>query len=109
MKDLYSRLVGFCLLVTTPAFANSIVINEIMYHPSPGVPEDKRREWIELYNAGTNAVNLTGWRIGRGVDYAFANNTVLQPGAYLVVAANRTAFLGQYPGVANVVGDWTGQ
>lgn len=109
MKDLYSRLVGFCLLVTTPAFASSIVINEIMYHPSPGVPEDKRREWIELFNPGTNAVNLSGWHISKGVDFAFPINTVMQPGAYLVVAANRTAFLTQYPGVANVVGDWTGQ
>jgi hypothetical protein len=35
----------------------SILINEIMYHPSS---EDIREEYIELFNTGTTNVSLSG-------------------------------------------------
>jgi hypothetical protein len=35
-----------------------MVINEIMY--SPGLQEP---EWVEVYNAGTGAVDLRDWMI----------------------------------------------
>ena len=38
-----------------------IVINEIMYDPSP--PNSADSEWFELYNAGTDRVNLSGWTV----------------------------------------------
>jgi hypothetical protein len=109
MKFLPFKGVCFCVLVAFQASAATIVINEIMYHPAPATPEDKRREWIELHNAGTNAVDLSGWRFADGVEYTFPASTVLQPGAYVVVAANRLAFQTEFPAVANVLGDWTGQ
>jgi cardiolipin synthase len=37
-----------------------VVINEIMYDPAGS---DDGYEWIELYNNGTNAVNITNWVI----------------------------------------------
>jgi hypothetical protein len=80
----------------------NIVINEIMFNP---VPASAATEYIELYNRGGSAVNLTGWRFSRGVDFMFPVAT-LAPNAYLVVAANVTAFNAKYPGVANVIGGW---
>jgi len=109
MKFIPFKGACLCLLLAFQASAASVVINEIMYHPAPAIPEDKRREWIELHNPGTNTVDLSGWRFDQGVDYTFPANTTLAPGAYLVVAANRASFQAEFPAVANVLGDWTGQ
>ena len=92
-------------LNTSAVFEGRIVINEIMYHPSI---ERDDHEWIELFNRGTNAVNLTGWQLSRGADYAFGNVTI-PAGGYLVVAANVAAFQAAHAGVANVVGGWNGR
>lgn len=82
--------------------ATNIVINEIMFNP---VPVSTATEYIELHNRGATAVNLTGWRFSRGIDFTFPAVT-LNAGAYLVVAANVAAFNTKYPAVANVIGGW---
>ena len=53
--------------------SGSIVISEIMYHPYHAVStaEDTKQEWIELFNRGTETVNLAGWRFSDGVDFVF--------------------------------------
>src|ERR1043165_3627786 len=105
MKSMFLRLL--CCLVASPAFAGSIVINEIMFHASPAVPEDDTLEWIELYNRGTNSVNLNGWQFDKGINFAFTNVSI-PAGGYLVVAANTNAFKSRNPGINNVVGNWLG-
>jgi Lamin Tail Domain/Bacterial Ig domain/CotH kinase protein/Putative Ig domain/Long Rib domain len=92
-------------LNTNAVFADQIVINEIMYHPSS---ERIEEEWVELLNRGSSAVNLTGWRLNRGVDFVFPNVSI-PAGGYLVVAADLAAFAAKHPGVANVVGSWQGR
>lgn len=82
--------------------ATNIVINEIMFNPAP---VSTATEYIELHNRGATAINLTGWRFTRGIDFTFPTAT-LAPGAYLVVAANVAAFQAKYPGVNNVIGGW---
>ena len=88
----------------------TIVINEIMYHPYHPVPgaEEIRAEYIELFNRGPEAVNLSGWRLSNGVNFVFPNVTI-GPGDYLVVGADRDWLLVKYGGVANVVGGWDGK
>jgi hypothetical protein len=91
--------------------ANSdIVISEIMYHPGHPVnsPENVLHEWIELYNRGAETINLSGWRVSNGVQFAFPNVTI-GAGRYLVVAADVSAFKARYPSVTNVVGGWIGR
>ena len=58
MKCLLYRVVGLFCLMAMQAFGGSIVINEIMFHPAPAVPETNGLDWIELYNKSTNAVSL---------------------------------------------------
>jgi hypothetical protein len=65
------------------------------------VPE----EWIELYNRGSSAVDLTGWRIDEGIDYEFTPGTTIVPGGYLVVANNKAALAAIYPNI-NIVGNF---
>ena len=90
---------------TTPATSSlEVVINEIHCDH-----EDKtlRCEFIELYNPGATAVDLTGWAFTRGVDYAFPANTMLNAGAYLVVAENPATVQSTY-GYAGALGPWSG-
>ncbi|MGA4578708.1 lamin tail domain-containing protein [Limisphaera sp. VF-2] len=83
----------------------SVVFHEIHFHPAS---EDVREEFIELYNAGNEPVNLAGWRLTRGVEFTFPAVT-LPPGGFCVVAADLATFSSLYPDVTNVVGNWTGR
>lgn len=88
----------------------TIVINEIMYHPYHPVHgvEEVREEYIELFNRGTEAVNLSNWRLSNGVDFVFPNVTI-GAGEYLVVAADMNWAAVKYGGMSNVVGGWDGK
>ena len=48
-------------------------------------------DWIELYNAGNSAVNITGWvltdKTSRSIRFTFPD-TVMQPGEYAIVFAD---------------------
>jgi hypothetical protein len=84
--------------------AENVVINEIMYNPL--VPE---ASYVELLNRSTDyAFDLSGWRLN-GVDFTFPSVTLLQPGQYLVIAKNLTAFSAAYGGGIPVVGTFDGQ
>jgi len=83
----------------SPSVNRSIVINELMVDP----PSNSRNaEFIELYNRGSQPVDLTGWDFSEGINFSFPNRS-LAPGAYLVVAADASRFEGQ-----DVVGDFDG-
>jgi hypothetical protein len=90
--------------LNTNVVEDTIVINEIMYHPSTHLAS---QEYIELFNKGSNAVNLTGWRLTAGASFNFSNVT-MAAGAYLVVAADVAGFTAKYPTVSNFVGPWVG-
>lgn len=84
-----------------------IVINELMYDPISDSDDD---QFIELYNKGTNTVNLAGWQFTAGVTFTFPSVTIA-PDGYLVVARNITNLLAKYPNLnsANTVGNYTGK
>ncbi|HNQ88716.1 MAG TPA: lamin tail domain-containing protein [Verrucomicrobiota bacterium] len=85
--------------------ASDIVVSEIMYRPASA---DRREEFLELFNRGTNRYNLAGWSFADGVRFTFPS-VVVGPGEYLAVAADLPAFRSRYPDVTNVVGGWEGQ
>ena len=70
----------------------TVVINELFYDP----PDNRRTEFIELHNPTDAAVQLAGWRFTSGIDYTFPPFTVLEPGAYLVVALDPAAFADRF-------------
>ncbi|MGI9242605.1 MAG: lamin tail domain-containing protein, partial [Verrucomicrobiales bacterium] len=109
MKSPFLPLLFFLFLFSTSASAQ-VVINEIMFHPAHAedVAEPKGDEYIELLNTGPDPVSLLGWQFDRGVSFTFGN-VLLQPGAFIVVAADVPAFQAAHPGVSNVVGGWAGQ
>ena len=95
-----------CGLSVTSAARAQVVISELMYDPVGG----NTNEFVELHNVGTNAVDIGGWMFSAGITYTFASPSVLNSGAYLVVAVNRAAFTALYPNVTNLAaGNYTGQ
>ena len=86
-----------------PAVCAAVVINEI--HPNPDVATDLVK-FVELHNPSAVAVDLTGWRLTQGVNFAFTNGTVLAPNGYLVVAENPTALAAKFQ--VSALGPWTG-
>lgn len=77
----------------------AVIINEIHYNPD--VKTDPG-EFVELFNSGTNAVNLAGWAFTDGINYTLPAVN-LPPGGYVVVAQN-PAFLQTKYGVVGAVG-----
>lgn len=101
------------LTIGSAAHANGVVINEVMYRPY-NQSTWGRHEFVELYNAGDTAVDLSGALLtdfmnadaaclpnlpmGEGV-YEIPNGTVIEAGAFLVLWRNHI------PGVTDVPGN----
>jgi len=102
------------LTAQTPGSPNArllirdVVINEIMFNPITGDDDD---QYVELYNRGTNTVNLSGWQFRDGIDFVFPNGTLLPPNSYLVIGRDVTRLLSKYPqlNTTNLVGDFSGR
>lgn len=90
----------------------AVLINEI-YAYSGGNDAIDRAEFIELYNPGPDAIDLTGWILtdiddsgecgGRHL-WAFPEGAVIDSGAYVVVA--KDAKFSTYNGFESVFGEW---
>ena len=84
-----------CASSTVP----NVVINEIMFSPktSTNFTDADAQEFIELKNAGTTVVNLTGvYFKGVGLGYQFPPNTTLAPGQIIVLASDAATFEMKY-------------
>lgn len=91
-----------------PQDLSKLALTELMYHPPANGPIDgDEYEFIELKNAGTNTLNLSGLAFD-GVGFSFTNGTTLAPGAFFVLVRNPTAFTNKYPGVS-IDGVYTGR
>ncbi|MBP5321266.1 MAG: CotH kinase family protein [Kiritimatiellae bacterium] len=71
----------------------AVCINEVCYNNSTVADEngDKTSDWIELYNSGTTAVNINGYRLGDKKTFADCYplpDYSLRPKEFLVIYAN---------------------
>ena len=76
----------------------------------PGEPfRENAEEWVELYNRGDSTVDLSGWTLGGGIQFAFPDQTMIRPGEYLIVANDADNLAARYPAIANqIVGSFSG-
>jgi len=95
-------------LATHNVFAQSITISEINYKSDP---TRDAGDWIELHNFGSNAIDLSNYQIidsdPLSTAFVIPSGTNLAAGAYLVVYANITKFIAEYPTVSNRIGPFT--
>ncbi len=81
-----------------------IVVNEIHYDPSPA---SNFLEFVELYNAGTQAVNLADWALDGAVEYTFPAGAVIQARSYLVAGVEPGTLARTY--AVTAFGPWQGR
>jgi hypothetical protein len=86
----------------------SIVFSEIYYNP---IGDDKKHEWIEVYNNGTTEVDITKWWLieteinGNHTINNITNEFVIKPGSYAIIADNANQFLEDYPNYSELIFD----
>jgi hypothetical protein len=78
----------------------AVLVTEFMPNPAG---TDTEREWMEIYNSGPDAVDLTNWKVGdeeavpnptaggEGM-FTFPAGTTMQPGDVLVIAVQAGGF-----------------
>jgi hypothetical protein len=82
----------FSMILTSPAVLGSpndysVVINEIHYDPDV---KTQLVEFIELYNASAEDIDLSGWYFSSGLSYRFEAGSTLPAGGYIIVVQNPT-------------------
>ena len=83
---------------------STVVFNELMYHPD----DNQAGEWIELYNQMAVDMDLSDWSLDGGVQFEFAEGTVIAGGDYLVIAEDPAA-LEAATGLTDVSGPYLGK
>jgi hypothetical protein len=86
---------------------SNIVINEINYNSAPDFnPED----WVELYNKGIYAMNISGWQIKDDDNlhkFIIPENTYIYPDDYLVLSKESEKFATAFPSKSFPSGDFS--
>ncbi|HMJ90344.1 MAG TPA: lamin tail domain-containing protein, partial [Candidatus Acidoferrum sp.] len=77
---------------------SALKFTEIHYRPETS--EDY--EFVELKNAGTESLNVSGFKLAQGIAVTLPANTTMAAGTFLVIAGQRTSFDARYPGVPRV-------
>ncbi|MCH8921798.1 MAG: lamin tail domain-containing protein [Planctomycetes bacterium] len=85
---------------------STVVFNEIMYNPLDD--PNNGLEWIELHNQLAVDMDISEWHLEGGVDYTFADGTIVPGKGYLVVAADPEA-LAARTGFAEAIGPFIGR
>jgi hypothetical protein len=105
------------LAASAPA---QVVLSEIHYHPveepafdAEGDPvldlTDDVFEFVEIQNAGTATVDLSGWTLAGGISYTFPAGVTIAPGGFRVIAKAPALLAAVYSlDVADVLGPYSG-
>ena len=88
----------------TTTSPQSIVINEINYHSSATANSG---DWVELYNAGDNTIDISNWKLRDGTEYNYftlPSNFSLAANEYIVVCEDTVLFKGLFPNAKPRIG-----
>src|SRR5205823_1978211 len=92
---------------------STLKVTELNYHPAPppaGSPYTADDfEFIELFNAGTTALNLSSSQFTLGVTYTFPAGTTLGAGQRAVLVKNPVAFQSRYGNAISILGTYSGK
>jgi hypothetical protein len=107
-NDFYAFVTNTPGTNNSPIVIGDIVINELMYNPISGNDDD---QYIELYNKGTNTINLAGWQFTAGVTFTFPPDAIIGPNGYVVVGKNTANLFAHYTNLnsGNTYGNYSGK
>ncbi len=71
-----------------------LVINEIHYNPAASQGDDEVFEFVEIYNAGAEPVDLEGFHVEDGLSFTFPAVTSIAAGEYIIVAKTAATYEG---------------
>ncbi|MFM9984514.1 MAG: CotH kinase family protein [Flavobacteriales bacterium] len=94
----------FTAFFTGVPIENAMQVSEFMYNPDGAA---NCGDWLELHNTLDVDLDLSGMYIKDANyfnKYEIPLNTTLEPGEFLVIAADTSLFAQQYPNVENVIG-----
>ena len=83
-----------------------LVINEINYNSSD---EFNPGDWIEIYNNGTDSVNISGWYFtdeNEDHRYTFPENSIVGTDSYIVLSQDTNSFSTFFPETMGVYGSF---
>ncbi|HZZ43754.1 MAG TPA: lamin tail domain-containing protein [Tepidisphaeraceae bacterium] len=99
IKMAMSAALVFAALATAQKAHAALLLTEAMPDPTG---TDVDREWLEMYNSGPDAVDLTGYAVGDGLDSTstapgegmgvFPSGTMMAAGQVYIIAANANGF-----------------
>jgi PKD repeat protein len=72
----------------------NLVFTEIHYNPATAQGSDADYEFLEIYNAGTSAVNLENYYFTQGITYTFLAGSSIAAGEYIILAYNELTYTG---------------
>jgi hypothetical protein len=80
-----------CLLALAPGVTShaGVVINEIFYNAPDDIPN---LQWIELHNTGDKPADLAGWRLSKGLDFTFPQNSSIGAQGFVVICRDQKLF-----------------
>jgi chitodextrinase len=102
LRSEIDEAIGLGLLPAAQVASPSVVINEIHYNPAEGGVE-----FVELFNPGPVAVDISGWEIP-AADLVAPAGTVILPEDYVVFTENQGAFATLYGGGIFLGGQYGG-
>ena len=93
-----------------PTNAN-LLIGDVEYNPSTG---NQGQEYVQLRNPSSVSLDISGWKLGGGIDFTFKGGTVIPSNGVLYVSPDVKAFRGRASGPRGgqglfVVGPYKGQ
>ena len=83
---------------------NSIVITEINYSSSEKFDSG---DWVEIYNTSESTIDLNGWSFkdnDNSHTFIFDNNTLLEPGAYMVLSNDLSKIKSKFSNLKQLLG-----
>src|SRR5436190_2491512 len=101
-----NRILICLTAVLTSAHAATVVINEVMYHPSD---DFDALQYVELFNCSDKEVDLSGWSFTHGPKYTFPDKSKIPAHGFLVICRNLDAFHKAYLGDIPALGNFSGK
>ena len=83
---------AFSTIITLSVSYAQVVINEVMYNPSYSGGSSDDGEYVELFNSGQSAVDMSGYKLSEAIDFTFPSGATIAAGTYLVVGRDSVRF-----------------